>query len=86
MFIQNYQKDCSEYEFFHPSHNSLPGDLLKEIKEAIEQAGENPDVKLIELRSGGARTFCAGASFDELVAIDNEVRGKRVLYGICLCH
>lgn len=68
-------------EFFHPSHNSLPGDLLKEIKEAIEQAGENPDVKLIELRSGGARTFCAGASFDELVAIDNEVRGKEFFMG-----
>lgn len=68
-------------EFFHPSHNSLPGQLLKEIKEAIEDAGENPDVQLIELRSGGARSFCAGASFDELVAIDNEVQGKRFFMG-----
>ncbi len=68
-------------EFFHPAHNSLPGDILQKIKEAIDEAGQDESVKLIELRSGGARTFCAGASFDELVAIEDEQRGKAFFMG-----
>ena len=68
-------------EFFHPSHNSLPGDILSQIKEKIEEAGNDDEVKLIELRSGGARTFCAGASFDELVAIEDEDTGKTFFMG-----
>lgn len=68
-------------EFYHPSHNSLPGDILAELKEAIDKAGTDDSVKLIELRSAGARTFCAGASFDELVAIEDEITGKRFFMG-----
>ena len=68
-------------EFFHPAHNSLPGDILAQIKDAIDNAGIDDSVKLIELRSGGARTFCAGASFDELVAIEDEVTGKKFFMG-----
>ena len=68
-------------EFFHPSHNSLPGDLLKKIANTIHDAGSDDSVKLILLKSGGARTFCAGASFDELVAIEDEIVGKTFFMG-----
>ncbi len=68
-------------EFFHPSHNSLPGKLLSKLEQAIYAAGENNDVVLIVLKSAGDRTFCAGASFDELVSIDNEVVGKKFFMG-----
>lgn len=68
-------------EFYHPSHNSLPGSLLKKIKNAIDIAGQDESVKIIELRSAGDRTFCAGASFDELVAISDEVQGKTFFMG-----
>lgn len=68
-------------EFFHPSHNSLPGKLLGQLADAIRQAGENDEIKVIVLKSGGDRTFCAGASFDELIAIENYDQGKRFFMG-----
>lgn len=68
-------------EFFHPSHNSLPGKLLKQLEQAIYDAGNNDEVILIVLKSSGNRTFCAGASFDELVSINNETVGKTFFMG-----
>lgn len=68
-------------EFFHPSHNSLPGRLLTQLAGAIIGAGEDNNVKIIVLKSGGDRTFCAGASFDELVAIENFEQGKTFFKG-----
>ena len=63
-------------EFFHPQSNSLPGHILAALASTITQAGEDDSIKVIILKSGGDRAFCAGASFDELVAIDNEANGK----------
>lgn len=63
-------------EFFHPEHNSLPGDVLDELAQTITNAGNNNDIKVIVLKSGGDRTFCAGASFKELVNINDEATGK----------
>lgn len=63
-------------EFFHPAHNSLPGDLLAKLAKTITEAGENDDVKVIILKSGGDRTFCAGASFNELMSINDAETGK----------
>jgi len=68
-------------EFFHPAHNSLPGDLLEKLRNAIVECGENPDVKVIILKSGGDRTFCAGASFKELINIDDPETGKKFFSG-----
>ena len=68
-------------EFFHPSHNSLPGKLLAEFANAITKAGENNDVKVIILKSAGDRTFCAGASFDELISIKDFETGKKFFLG-----
>lgn len=62
--------------FSHPAHNSLPGRLLAELRTAIIAAGNDDHCKVIILRSGGERTFCAGASFDELMSIDNAEQGK----------
>lgn len=63
-------------EFFHPDHNSLPGDLLASLTDAINHAGENEEVKVVVIKSGGDRTFCAGASFKELININDEASGK----------
>ncbi|UOR06578.1 enoyl-CoA hydratase/isomerase family protein [Hymenobacter aerilatus] len=70
-----YAQGISTISFFHPSHNSLPGALLTQLAEAITAAGQDPATKVIILRSEGDRTFCAGASFDELLAIENEAQG-----------
>ena len=56
-------------EFFHPKSNSLPSDLLKKLTKSITMSGERGDIRVIILKSSGNRTFCAGASFDELIAI-----------------
>ncbi|MFD1017536.1 enoyl-CoA hydratase/isomerase family protein [Winogradskyella rapida] len=63
-------------EFFHPAHNSLPGDILAELAQTITDAGTNDAIKVIVLKSGGDRTFCAGASFNELININDEATGK----------
>lgn len=66
----------AQIEFFHPAHNSLPGHILSELATIITETGKNDEVKVIILQSGGDRTFCAGASFNELIAIDNEAAGE----------
>ena len=48
-------------EFFHPQSNSLPGKILEELATEIHAAGNDNDTKVILLRSGGEKAFCAGA-------------------------
>jgi methylglutaconyl-CoA hydratase len=61
--------------------NALPGQILKKLAETVQVAGEMPEIKVIVLKSAGDRAFCAGASFDELMAIDNEQEGKEFFMG-----
>jgi methylglutaconyl-CoA hydratase len=68
-------------EFFHPQSNSLPGKILEEIAQEVHFAGQEDDTKVILLRSGGDKAFCAGASFDELMAIKTESEGVRFFSG-----
>lgn len=68
-------------EFYHPASNSLPGAILDDLAKTINDIGLDDRVKVIILRSGGDRAFCAGASFDELVAIENEADGKTFFSG-----
>ena len=67
--------------FFHPAHNSLPGKLLAKLVQAITETGHNDTVKVIILKSAGDRTFCAGASFDELMSIEDFPTGKKFFLG-----
>ncbi|RPD47827.1 enoyl-CoA hydratase/isomerase family protein [Hymenobacter sediminis] len=67
--------------FFHPSHNSLPGALLTQLADTITRVGQEESTKVIILKSEGAKTFCAGASFDELMAIENETQGLEFFSG-----
>ena len=67
--------------FFHPQSNSLPGALLRELAATIEQVGTREDVRVVVLKSEGEKAFCAGASFDELVAISNLEQGKQFFSG-----
>lgn len=68
-------------EFFTEQSNSLPGDILQKLADTVTEAGNNPEIKVIILKSGGNRTFCAGASFDELVAIQDKEKGKEFFMG-----
>jgi len=68
-------------EFFHPQSNSLPAKILETLAQDIHGEGLNGDIKVIVLRSAGDKAFCAGASFDELMAIENEEQGLKFFSG-----
>lgn len=67
--------------FGHPNANAFPLELLERLTQEIDKLSENNDVSIILLRSEGNKAFCAGASFDELLAINNEEEGKRFFEG-----
>lgn len=68
-------------EFFHPQSNSLPGKILEKLAEEIHFAGNHSESKVIILKSGGEKAFCAGASFDELVQIKTAEEGLAFFSG-----
>ena len=68
-------------EFSHPQSNSLPGKLLEELAHEIHFAGTHVETKVIVIKSGGDRTFCSGASFDELLQISSEAEGEKFFSG-----
>lgn len=71
-------------EFYHPASNSLPGSILRHLAKEINEVGTDERVKVIVVQSGGDKTFCAGASFDELIAIHSEADGKDFFSGFAL--
>jgi methylglutaconyl-CoA hydratase len=77
----NTENGIGTIEFFHPQSNSLPGHILAELASTITKAGKDDNIKVIILKSAGERAFCAGASFDELVAIDTPENGKKFFAG-----
>jgi methylglutaconyl-CoA hydratase len=68
-------------EFGHPASNSFPAQLLQELTKTIESLGQNPEVAVLVLKSQGTAAFCAGASFDELLAVTNATEGKAFFSG-----
>ena len=78
---QDLKNGIATISFFHPEHNSLPSDLLIKLSQTIEKIGNNEDVKVVILKSDGDKTFCAGASFQELCAINDEETGKLFFSG-----
>lgn len=68
-------------EFHHPQSNSLPGKILEALASAIHGAGNDAEAKVILLRSYGEKAFCAGASFEELMAIRTEAEGHAFFSG-----
>lgn len=70
--------------FGHSMSNSLPGKILRKLAETISELGQNDAVKVILLRSSGERAFCAGASFDELISIEDLETGHHFFSGFAL--
>lgn len=79
--LQYADNGIATVSFYHPAQNSLPSALLEQLASKIEQAGDNPQTRVIILKSGGDRTFCAGASFDELLQIKDKATGKKFFSG-----
>jgi methylglutaconyl-CoA hydratase len=75
------EEGIADVAFGHPKSNSLPASVLRALAEEITAIGKRDDVRVIVLRSYGTSAFCAGASFDELVAIDDRTAGKEFFMG-----
>jgi methylglutaconyl-CoA hydratase len=78
------ENHIAKIEFHHPLSNSLPGKVLALLAQAITDCGKRDDVRVIILRSAGNKTFCGGASFDELISIQNLEEGQRFFSGFAL--
>ncbi|MGE0568129.1 MAG: enoyl-CoA hydratase/isomerase family protein [Bacteroidia bacterium] len=75
-FVKSSIKDgVGTITFFHPQSNSMPGTQLRNLAAEVEKLGKDDSVKVIVLQSEGEKAFCAGASFDELVAINDTETG-----------
>ena len=68
-------------EFGHPSGNSFPSQLLQLLTDEFNNLSHNTEVSIIILKSKGEKVFCAGASFDELLAVSNLEEGSRFFSG-----
>ena len=75
------QNKIATVEFGHPASNSFPSELLARLTNELNSLSKNQEVSIIILKSEGEKVFCAGASFDELVAIKNLEEGKRFFSG-----
>lgn len=79
--VSNPSPQCARIEFSHPSSNSLPRALLRELAAQIDAVSRLPEVRVIVLESAGVGAFCAGASFDELLKIKTVSEGEAFFSG-----
>lgn len=67
--------------FSHPASNSFPRELLDRLTDTFNRLSNTDEVNVIVLKSEGEKTFCAGASFDELLAVKTIEEGKHFFSG-----
>ncbi len=77
---QEIKNNISEITFGTQKSNSLPGEILELLAETILESGKDQSVKAILLKSEGEKAFCAGASFDELLEIE-ELEKSKIFFG-----
>lgn len=73
--------NIARVEFYHPQSNSLPSNILSKLANTITEISNDESVNVIKLESAGRKAFCAGASFDELIAIQDFDSGKKFFMG-----
>lgn len=73
--------NIAKVTFSHPASNSFPSSLLQQLTDELQSLNKNEAVTIIVLQSEGMGAFCAGASFDELVAISNYEEGSKFFSG-----
>lgn len=71
----NIQNKIATVEFGHPASNSFVSELLQRLTKTLDELSQNEEVSLVVLRSEGDGPFCAGASFNELMAVSSQEEG-----------
>ncbi|MFH6997570.1 enoyl-CoA hydratase/isomerase family protein [Flavobacterium sp. FlaQc-57] len=76
-----FNNTVATVQFGHPASNSFPRELLDRLTAEINSLSFNKTVSVIVLQSEGPKVFCSGASFDELLAVENEEQGAEFFSG-----
>ena len=76
-----FQNDVATVQDGHPARNSFPRELLNRLTAEINSLSLNENVSVIVLQSEGSKAFCSGASFDELLQVENEEQGTEFFSG-----
>jgi len=76
-----FQNAVATVQFGHPASNSFPRELLDRLTTEINLLSRNDTISVIVLQSEGSKAFCSGASFDELLAVQNEEQGTEFFSG-----
>jgi methylglutaconyl-CoA hydratase len=79
--LTTIENKIATIEFGHPASNSFPSDLLERLTNELNKLSQNIDVSVIILKSSGSGAFCAGASFDELLAVSNQEEATKFFSG-----
>jgi methylglutaconyl-CoA hydratase len=77
----SFQNNIATVQFGHPASNSFPRELLNRLTAEINSLSRNEEVSVIVLKSEGEKTFCSGASFDELLKVESEEQGLEFFSG-----
>jgi len=77
----NIQHKIATVEFYHSASNAMPSELLARLTNTFNELSSNNNVHVIIFKSEKDKTFCAGASFDELMTISNLEEGKKFFSG-----
>jgi methylglutaconyl-CoA hydratase len=77
----SFQDTIATVQFGHPASNSFPRALLDQLTTEINELSRNENVSVIILKSQGTKAFCSGASFDELLQVENEEQGTEFFSG-----
>ncbi|MCX6172927.1 MAG: enoyl-CoA hydratase/isomerase family protein [Flavobacterium sp.] len=78
--IVEIQNKIASVTFSHPASNSFPSNLLQRLTDELNALSCDNDVNVVILQSEG-KTFCAGASFEELLSITDFETGKQFFSG-----
>ena len=79
--VTTIENKIATVSFGHPSSNSFPRELLDRLTTEFNNLSADPTVSVIIIQSEGSGAFCAGASFDELLAVSNESEGTEFFSG-----
>ncbi|WP_224487985.1 enoyl-CoA hydratase/isomerase family protein [Robertkochia flava] len=78
---KHVQNGIATIEFGHPASNAFPGVLLDRLCQALNECSADTEARVVILKSEGEKAFCAGASFDELLAVSDPENGKEFFSG-----
>ncbi len=60
--------------------NSLPGEVLQSLADTILESASKDEVKALLIQSEGEKAFCAGASFEDLLAVQ-DLESSKTFFG-----